>query len=52
MKACDNLSEFIELLESEGELLRIGEEISPEIEISKAKVSIVGFPNSSFPIPP
>lgn len=35
MKACDNLSEFIELLESEGELLRIGEEISPEIEISK-----------------
>ncbi len=34
-KPADNLREFIELLEKEGELIRVTEAVSPEIEISK-----------------
>lgn len=35
MKAYKNLQEFIEVLEKEGELLRIGVEVSPELEITE-----------------
>ena len=35
MKAYKNLQEFIEVLEKEGELLRIKEEVSPELEITE-----------------
>ncbi|HEM56073.1 MAG TPA: menaquinone biosynthesis decarboxylase, partial [Thermodesulfobium narugense] len=35
MRAYKNLQEFLEVLEKEGELLRIGVEVSPELEITE-----------------